>query len=128
MLLLRRGEGDAARRIYEWLPSTLKSELAMVRLAADRGRMRDASVQIEQILQHPWTAYPAGVDDLLAIHKLLAYLTEQDVAAGGSTFNREVLDSRLAALRLYIDRTEDPDPPWDRIDCLLLQASVLCAG
>jgi hypothetical protein len=37
---------------------------------------------------------------------------------------RKALDSRLAALRKHIERTEGPDPPWDRIDCLLLQADA----
>lgn len=123
-LLSWRGEGRAAQRIYDRLSSNLRNALAKIRLTADGGRVHDASVQIEQILQRPWTAYPAGVDDLLAIHELLVYVTEEGIAAGGSVRAREDMDARLAMLRQHIERTEAPDPPWSRIDCMLLQADA----
>lgn len=122
MLLMRQGESRAAQRIFETLPTNLANELALIRIAADSGRMQDASTQVARMIDRPRTADGPDVDDLLAMHDLLLYLTEQEIAAGGSVLAREQLDARLAALRLHIERTEDPDPPWDMIRCLLLQA------
>jgi hypothetical protein len=105
------------------LPPHKGGEFTLILVAAEGGRMADATARIESMLIDSHTRERTSFIDLLHIHNAIAWATELDIAMGGSTLTREALDSRLAALRLHIERSGS-DPPWDLIDCLLLQSDA----
>jgi hypothetical protein len=123
-LLSRRGELGAAQRVFETLPPSVERERALARIAAERGQTRDARIQLEQRLDRPAAADGPSIDERLELHAALLHVAALELAAGGSELAPEALDARLEALRLHVERTEDPDPPWDLIRCLLLQADA----
>lgn len=123
-LLMQQGEGRAAARVLERIPPAVGSELMQIRISADRGQIAHAASRVEGILRRPWESFPYGFDDLFATHQLLVYLTEQGMAAGIPVYSMDWLDGRLAELHDHVEHHEDPDPPWDRIHCRLLQADA----
>jgi hypothetical protein len=123
-LLMQQGEGRAAARIIERIPLEVMRELTLIRIIADEGQIAHAASRVEEILRRPWESFPLGFDDLFAAHQLLVHLTEQGTAAGIPVYSTDWLDARLAALHDHVEDHEDPDPPWDRIHCRLLQADA----
>lgn len=123
-LLGYRGEHRAAQRIYELQPPSFERDLALLEIAANLGQTRDVRIQLARTIDCPPTPDGPNINDLLRMHRLLARATELEVDAKESELACQSLDERLAALRLHIERTELPDPPWSLIRCLLLQADA----